>query len=157
MENEEFDVVDGADLLTNVLMKEYNALMESEVGSEKHRAAYASFMAIHKALYEMQKTDVENQSKEAQREDEKANNEIRNEIEKARLELDREIEEDRKKDSNIRKYLDIAAIAVEVVGLLGGIMMTKKTLDVNLDSVMRDKDAVASGRKVFEHFWKSKK
>lgn len=168
MGNEENDIVevDGIAMLMEVIADEREALRNENLTAEEHQKAFNNFLSGTKVLVEIQKIDVESNNNEARNELERINNEARNELEKrrleieaeanelnaARLELDKEVENNRKIDSNVRKYLEIGSLLLTGIGLLTGVIMTKKTLDVNMESVIRDKDAVQRATKIFDHF-----
>lgn len=73
-------------------------------------------------------------------------------IEADRLDHERIMEQNRASEAKFRKYFDIASIAIEVLGLVSSLYLTRLTLRVNLDSILTDKDAVSSANKLFEHF-----
>ena len=149
------DDIKGVDLLSEVLMNEHKTILSSGVGTEEHKAAFNNFIAGSKVLIETQKieaeTELENDKVQIERERLNLEKEAR-EIERARIELDREIENNRKADSKRRNTIDYIAIGLDVVGIVFGAVLTMKTLHVNLDSVISDRDAVSSAKKMFDHF-----
>lgn len=171
-ENTQADLME---LLSDIIDSEYNKYVLEATTPEAKQKAVNNIKVFSSMIIDKYKFDTEMAQKEIQREFEREENEKRREAErieneqkheiekatlkceKARIAHDKEIEENRKAESVIRKYIDIAEIVFDVVGLVTGVALTNKTLKVNLESVMTDRDACASARGILEHFRFKKK
>ena len=171
-ENTQADLME---LLSDIIDSEYNKYVLEATTPEVKQKAVNNIKVFSSMIIDKYKFDTEMAQKEIQREFEREENEKRREAErienerkheiekatleceKARIAHDKEIEENRKAESVIRKYIDIAEIVFDVVGLVTGVALTNKTLKVNLESVMTDRDAHASARGILEHFRFKKK
>lgn len=167
--SKEVEVVNGAEMLCEAASSEFNKFMDETV--EDTQRAFQNFMTCAKTLMDIQRSDAENENEVVSREQEKElksrqidleerklkMEERSQEIELARIKQDAEIEKNRKHDSKVKNILTGASIGVTVLGIIVGCAMTNKTLDVNMESVIRDKDAFNSSKKLLDFFCLSRK
>lgn len=177
--DEQKEFTDITELLSDVIGQEYSYVENSEGGSDQHKQAIQNIKTIGELYASIQKNYIDEQAKydefnlekesrmkqleldEARIAIEREKNEIERDkaqTEQLRYEMDRESRErelkNRERQSMVEVGVSVGTLAISLIGLIAGCKITNKTLDVNLESVMTDRDAVQSGRKIFDHFFR---
>lgn len=167
--SKEVEVVNGVDLLTEVIGAKYEQALRGS-DSEKQQG-FNDFISSTKVLVDIQKSeneirncdfnrDLEKELKLRQFELDERKIQLEEKsqaIERERLKHEAEVEKNRSKDSKVKNYIAMASIGVTLIGMFASYKMTKKTLMVNMESIISDKDAFNSSKKMLDFFCLSKK
>jgi len=156
------------DMLIDRLEAENDFLESMSVNDQGYKDAMYNFRELYKLLMEEQKAWENNELAKQRFEAELAEQEWKKELELRKIDIDerrliveestfehdctiKEAEIDVKKKHDINeRNVQLIEIGLSVVGTIASFILVKKTLNVNLESFVNDKEAVNAANRLFE-------